>query len=985
MNVGPKKQTSGGLGTSWNQQAGHATVASLMPQGPTGALSQAADGGERTFPIPFGNVELVRQLSTDRRGEVYIATRQEGPDRLCVVNVLGETLTRRPGMREELRAEAAWLVSRVHGNLVQVYDVGSTAQSGGPARSPESWVGPLPLAPDHDRLFFTCELVEGRDLATFLKRAEGSSVRVPPELAVHIAMEFAFALEFIRANEFKSTGVPSKTVGLHAGAVLLGVDGSVKLTHYGACLAPRIQDLEDGDLGRASLLPPEVLQGEVASERSDVFAAAALLWQTLTGRPLALKGTALHIESLQKGTWSPEGPSKLEGPVRSIPHELDLLVLQALNPDPQQRPADVAAFRAELAAFQKARNVPVGHAEVRGFVNELFGRELAEDAASLTAIAARAEADLVSSRPGTRKTTNTLTDFNARRKRTPQGVERELAIGEVIPGSRYRALAKLGEGGMGVVYAAEHVDIEKRVALKLLHADLLENQHVLQQFRQEARAASRIGNPYICDVTDWGEIADGRVFFVMEYLDGVSLSREIKRCRRLPPERAIPMLRQVAKALGAAHQKGIVHLDMKPDNVLLIEKDGRKDYVKVVDFGIAGLLGQAGIGGKVMGTPEYMAPERTMGGGNDRRSDIYALGVMAYEMLSGEVPFQGLSPVETLAMQATDRPDAINERVTKSIPKVLDDVVMRMLEKDPLLRPQTMAEVEAMLCEAQLDARLRTTWDDLALPSVDAARLERLSKRFRSHSSPRTGVIIAAAGALVLAAVGITTFALSRSRVSVVVDNGPNSIPSSLDPAGPSTGVVAIPSTPGVSPAWAPTPGGTDVEKRALPKARTKSEAGETVASQKEGVAPTAIKSSSISDEPRDPDEGVKRSGVDRARAKESADRGMVALESGQSQLARQEFEVATKADSNYAPAVGGLAEVEFEAANYAAAAKLSSKAVRLAPNVTRYLLLLADARFKLRQYAQSVEALERAQAIEPNNTDITRRLERVKSHLQVH
>ena len=957
-----------------------------MPQGPTGARSQAADGGERMFPIAFGNVELVRQLSTDRRGEVYIATRLEGPDRLCVVNVLGELLTRRPGMRDELRAEAAWLVSRVHGNLVQVYDVGSTAQSGGPTRSPESWVGPLPSAPDHDRLFFTCELVEGRDLATFLKRAEGSSVRVPPELAVHIAMEFAFALEFIRSNEFKSTGVSSKTVGLHAGAVLLGVDGSVKLTHYGACLAPRIQDLEDGDLGRASLLPPEVLRGEVATERSDVFAAAALLWQTLTGRPLALKGTTLHIESLRKGTWSPEAPSKLEGPVRSIPHELDVLLLQALNPDPQQRPADVAAFRAELAAFQKSRNVPVGHAEVRGFVNELFGRELAQDAADLTAIAARAEAEnLVSSSPGARNTTNTLTDFHARRIRTPLGVERELAIGEVIPGSRYRALAKLGEGGMGVVYAAEHVDIEKRVALKLLHADLLENQHVLQQFRQEARAASRIGNPYICDVTDWGEIADGRVFFVMEYLDGVSLSREIKRCRRLPPDRAIPMLRLVAKALGAAHQKGIVHLDMKPDNVLLIEKDGRKDYVKVVDFGIAGLLGQAGIGGKVMGTPEYMAPERTLGGGNDRRSDIYALGVMAYEMLSGEVPFQGLTPVETLAMQATDRPDPINERVTKSIPKVLDDVVMRMLEKDPLLRPQTMAEVEALLCEAQLDARIKTTWDDLALPLVDAARLERLSKRYRSHSSPRMGVIFAAAAALVLAAVGITAVALSRSPVSVVVDNGPDSVPLSPVPAASSTNKVAIPSAPLVPRPLAPAPVVADGEKRAFAKVRAKPESEGTPTNSAVPVVPTTNKSAAASEEPRDPDEGVKRSGADRSRAKEATDRGMVSLDSGQSQLARQEFEVAIKADSNYAPAVGGLAEVEFEASNYAAAAKLSSKAVRLSPNVTRYLLLLADARFRLRQYAQSAEVLEKAQAIEPNNTDITRRLERVKLQMPVH
>ena len=197
---------------------------------------------------------------------------------------------------------------------------------------------------------------------------------------------------------------------------------------------------------------------------------------------------------------------------------------------------------------------------------------------------------------------------------------------------------------MGAVYLAEHVDIERKVALKLLHSDLVQNPLVLRQFRQEARAASRIGNPYICDVTDWGEVEDGRVFFVMEYLDGASLGTVLKEERRFAPARSIPILRQVAKALGAAHEKGIVHLDVKPDNVLLLEKDGRQDAVKVVDFGIAGLLGQGSAGGKVMGTPEYMAPERAQGLGYDHRSDIYSLGVMAYEMLVGEVPAAGRRP-----------------------------------------------------------------------------------------------------------------------------------------------------------------------------------------------------------------------------------------------------------------------------------------------------------------------------------------------------
>jgi serine/threonine protein kinase len=184
-------------------------------------------------------------------------------------------------------------------------------------------------------------------------------------------------------------------------------------------------------------------------------------------------------------------------------------------------------------------------------------------------------------------------------------------MGEVVPGTRYRLLSTIGEGGMGTVYAAEHVDLEKKVALKLLRADIAADAETLRWFRQEARAASKVGSAYICDVTDFGELADGRVFFVMEFLDGQSLGRVLRQTAQLGPARAIGILRQVAKALGAAHEKGIVHLDVKPDNVMLLPRGKRQDAVKVVDFGIAGLVhGQEGGEAMIAGTPEYISPER---------------------------------------------------------------------------------------------------------------------------------------------------------------------------------------------------------------------------------------------------------------------------------------------------------------------------------------------------------------------------------------
>src|SRR5690348_10371190 len=219
-----------------------------------------------------------------------------------------------------------------------------------------------------------------------------------------------------------------------------------------------------------------------------------------------------------------------------------------------------------------------------------------------------------------------------------------LLPGQIIPGTRYKVLAKVGQGAMGVVYAAEHVDLEKRVAIKLLAGRVAQRGDAVERFRNEARTASKIGSPYICDVTDFGELADGRLFLVMEYLSGRPLRAPLDSEGYITPARAIPILRQVAKALGAAHDKGIIHLDVKPDNVMLL--DGRRESIKVVDFGVAGLLGDRPLdqgNGElettVNGTPAYMAPERALGRGYDHRSDIYSLGVMAYEVLTGTIPF----------------------------------------------------------------------------------------------------------------------------------------------------------------------------------------------------------------------------------------------------------------------------------------------------------------------------------------------------------
>jgi eukaryotic-like serine/threonine-protein kinase len=221
-----------------------------------------------------------------------------------------------------------------------------------------------------------------------------------------------------------------------------------------------------------------------------------------------------------------------------------------------------------------------------------------------------------------------------------------LEPGQLIDG-KYRIVKMIGEGGMGAVYLGENVRINRKVAIKVLHAAYTGNEEVMQRFEREAQAAGRIGNDHILEVLDLGQLTDGDHFIIMEYLEGEPLSTRIKSRGRLMPREATPIIRQVLEGLGAAHAAGIIHRDLKPDNIFILrEKAGVHDYVKIIDFGISKFNQLSGDGmkmtrtGAVMGTPYYMSPEQASGSAEaDQRSDIYSMGVILYEAITGRVPF----------------------------------------------------------------------------------------------------------------------------------------------------------------------------------------------------------------------------------------------------------------------------------------------------------------------------------------------------------
>lgn len=281
----------------------------------------------------------------------------------------------------------------------------------------------------------------------------------------------------------------------------------------------------------------------------------------------------------------------------------------------------------------------------------------------------------------------------------------ETLVGSLIDG-RYRVLSRVGGGGMGAVYRAEHLRLGKEVALKVLRRELTGNPELRQRFDREIRATAAIDHPQVVTVFDTGVLADSSLYYTMELIAGETLAGALRRERRLSWARLRGITLQLCGALAAAHARGIIHRDLKPGNILLTERDGVPDFVKVIDFGIAKVVRDhvsQGLTstGMALGTPAYMAPEQASGSG-DQRIDIYSLGVILYQCLSGQRPFSGQSDLEVLAAVLTTTPRPLTELVD-GLPAGLAEVVARAMARDPGDRPETMRaladELRECACE----------------------------------------------------------------------------------------------------------------------------------------------------------------------------------------------------------------------------------------------------------------------------------------------
>ncbi len=685
------------------------------------------EGDLEHYPRKFGKYHLLGPLAQGGMGALYLAVSGDrGLERLMVIKTVLPHLADAEYVAR-FRDEAKVVIKLSHGNLIPVFDAGLVA----------------------GELFLAMDFVEGRDLRAVWNRCAKKQVAFPIDVAVYIIKELCRGLAY--AHSYPELNLVHRDIS--PPNVLVSYTGEVKLTDFGlASSTLKLEKTAPGIIyGKVAYMSPEQARGEKLDGRSDMYATAIVLWELLTGRQLFPPGKDQPQDLLTRAK-NPEvmRPSKR---APRVPVELDEICLRALASERKDRYADCDEMRMALQTWL-AHNAPTTDGtRMASFLADLFAedvlRERSERAELISRVRTRAltmpptdelrlwvEKSGHTSLPGGeaegddeapvrkpnsvgRRATDRDDDDNDRRRSADRrsaakiGGDRSAAalaqqldpeaepdlIGVEID-HRYRVIELIGEGGMGKVYLAEHIEIGKRVALKVLHPSYSRMPDLVERFRREARAASKIGHPNIVDVTDSGTTDDGSVYFVMEFLEGVELGNIIEREGALDVARALKIAGQICRALAAAHSQGIVHRDLKPENVFLITRDGAADVVKVLDFGIAKTTEAEAARerrltspGMAMGTPEYMSPEQAAGRSADARCDVYALGAIMYEMVTGLAPYSGENFMEILTKKATQDPPA-PILVRKELPPAVSDLVMASMARNPDDRPQTMETLE---------------------------------------------------------------------------------------------------------------------------------------------------------------------------------------------------------------------------------------------------------------------------------------------------
>jgi eukaryotic-like serine/threonine-protein kinase len=640
------------------------------------------------IPLPrvFGRLLLLKLLARGGMGDVHLAatTGIEGAERPIVVKTVRRDHIHDGSFLARFLDEARVQSQLNHPGVAQIVEA-STDENGEP--------------------YTVVEYVEGRSLADVRHRAVQVGARIGWPEAVSIAIEMGQALVHVHERA-GADGSPLGIVhrDLSPQNVMVGYAGELKLIDFGTARGHnrRCHTVAGVVFAKPGYVAPEVARQQVGDGRIDVYAMGVMLWELCAGKRLLSGDTQKHLEDVAAN----RGTVPLLAPTRGIPKELDAIIQKLCANDPDDRYANAGHAATELARVLAQAPATGGERGVRARIATLMKTLWPHEPAR-----ARAEfAKLLKQARGLR-----------REPETPPS-ERSLQIAaaamaadpSMLAGTSYRLGKKIGEGSSGEVYEAEHAELGRKYALKILSTAHGAASDAVDRFRREARAIASLSHPNLVRLHDFGRSLDGRVFLAMELLRGTTLDVYADG-KPLPWREAVGLAIQATRALEAAHGAGLVHRDLKPQN-LFLTSDGD---LKLLDFGVAMALAdtadeeQRQKGFAVFGTPEYMAPEQVAGEPVDARCDIYALGCVLYELVTGTRTFEG-SPVVVMGKQLRESPPLPRSKAP-GLPLAMERVIVKALEKSKADRFADARTLRAALEEA------------LALPDRRKARAKRIA------------------------------------------------------------------------------------------------------------------------------------------------------------------------------------------------------------------------------------------------------------------
>ncbi len=907
---------------------------------------------ESTFPRLFGKYKLLAELAEGGMGAVYLAASgARGMEKVCALKVVLPSLAT-PEYCGRFLDEAKVMVRLSHGNLVQVFDVGEV----------------------DDESYIAMEYVEGQDLRSIWNRCVEVRRAFPVDVAIHLLKETCRALAYAHSYE----GLHLVHRDISPPNIMATYSGETKVMDFGlAHSAIKLEHTSPGLVfGKVPYMSPEQARGDELDGRTDVYAVGVVLWELLTGRRLFPSQGDQAAEITERAN-NPKIDSTREY-TRRVPPKLDELVLKALEPDPKDRFQSAEEMSAALGRFLSTNWPGTDNHRVGSFLGDLFGEERVEHRQRLETMLAEAAA---------------LDDVDSAELAAAKAAEE--AEDDDLLGGRYKLGKKLGEGGMGEVFEAEHEAIGKRVAVKVLHRGYGKSKDVVARFKREARAASRIDHKGITDVTDFGVTDDKRLYFVMELLQGRLLSQALDLSGALSMTEAVDVGLQLCSAMTAAHEAGLVHRDLKPDNIILVPRTGGTEQVKILDFGIAKELTPSKQGenltrpGTTLGTPEYMAPEQAAGQPADARSDVYAVGVLLYEILCGEPPHTGSTAKEVLFKKLQDPIQPIDQRRV-GIPEELSAVIARCLSASPDARPRSMREV-ALVLEQVNEELVGQPLEPIpasamslprGVPQSRFKRREATTEIVERHQGRQRRGLFLALGAVVLVVGVALLFVLRPWKDRSAAANAGGSDPSagavgSMDPSTDATAGMSAMTIMGADPMRRAVHPGMKSAMRPATNGNGNgngmSSKGADAGSRPGVVEPPSMRSAS--------DAGVgpmarakvtRKSEKERARGLLKTARGHIAA--GRWTAARQSLLEAGRIRGYRGRALTGLARLSFQRGRYRDAATNAGRAVS-AGGGTSARLVLANSQLKLGRYAAAARTYRRILKHRPNHPEAKRYL----------